>query len=122
MRRADWSVCLGSSERPDLRLFVSEFRRGILGGNDPRHWCFMVCNPLVTLLEQYGYPCRLVSGVVRKLPHYWIELRDGTVVDPTASQFRCRGGRSMPKVYIGPLPSWYKEKEEVQSLCHIHIQ
>ncbi len=41
--------------------------------------------------------------------HFWLQSKDGTVVDPTADQF---GG---PAVYVGPVVGMY-EKGEPASL------
>lgn len=40
--------------------------------------------------------------------HYYISLKDGRIIDPTASQFKDPTGAAMPPVYIGSLPDWYK--------------
>lgn len=44
----------------------------------------------------------------RRISHFWITLKDGRIVDPTASQFNKMGNEDMPNVYIGDKPSWYK--------------
>jgi hypothetical protein len=36
--------------------------------------------------------------------HFWLEMDDGTVIDPTADQFP---GLDLPPVYIGKLPTMY---------------
>jgi hypothetical protein len=85
-----------------LLRFAASFRRGILGrGKSSRAMCFAVAAPLESLLLMCGVEVRLVKGLVGDWEHYWLELGDGRILDPTADQF------SMAPVYLGPLPSWY---------------
>ena len=42
--------------------------------------------------------------------HFWLTLKDGRIIDPTASQFNGMGREDMPKVYLGEKPEWYLAK------------
>jgi hypothetical protein len=94
-----------------LRQIVSEFRKGILGKRNSAAMCYAVCAPLQSYLGLIGYETELVEGDFGTTNHYWLELPDGTIIDPTADQFSTPM-RKMPKIYIGPLPDWYKPYED----------
>jgi hypothetical protein len=74
-----------------------------LGDGTSDGMCFIVCAPLEGYLNFIGIEARMVDGIV-KLPdggemiHYWLELPDGCVLDPTLDQF----GAGLPAVYLGP--------------------
>ncbi len=89
-----------------LLKFVASFRRGIVGRKSSDCMCFAVCAPLVTLLNMHGVESKLRDGKIKyelgEGNHYWIELADGRVIDPTGDQFNRRLGKAMPKVYLGP--------------------
>lgn len=88
-----------------LIKFVTGFRSGICGRGGSEYMCFAVCAPLVTLLNMNGVKSSLRDGVVKfeigEINHYWIELEDGRVVDPTADQFNRILLEKLPKVYLG---------------------
>jgi hypothetical protein len=94
--------------RHELRKVVREFRKGILDGREPDGMCFAVCSPLQGYLATCGISTDLVRGTFREYEadHWWLELEDGTVVDPTVSQFSDEFFR-MPTVYIGPKKGLY---------------
>jgi len=111
--------------RSALYRLVKEFRDGILDGNPPEDYCYMVSDPLTTVLELHGIQNRLCRGEVVSpwaqvsaphrngiYGHFWIGLPDGSIIDATASQFRRPCGRQMPAVYIGPRPEWYFDEFE----------
>lgn len=80
--------------------YVKAFRDG-LGIKKSSGWCFMTCSPLATLLSCEGVFCKMVHANYGIMEHYWLELQDGRVLDPTCDQF----GFGLPKVYLGkPLP------------------
>ncbi len=91
----------------ELLEFTADFRRGIIGRGTAKSMCFVVCAPLETLLVLSGFDVKLVEGEVETkdcvLGHYWLELKDGRILDPTADQFE-----NMPKIYIGEKPEFYK--------------
>lgn len=94
---------------------VKGFRRGILGKKKPHLMCFAVCSPLHSLLSLDGFKCNLKEVCVVQGPdvyfHWYIELRDGRILDPTASQFIAPDGQHMPDIYLGERPTWYQLKK-----------
>ena len=94
--------------RRQLRRMVSEVRRGILGTHSSDGMCFAVCVPLQGYLHCLGYEAELVEADFGKRNHVWLELSDGTIIDPTADQFSTPLAR-LPRVYIGPLPTMYEQ-------------
>lgn len=85
---------------------ASEFRRGVLGDDDPGGRCAMVAWALAGYLSFLGldgvetmsveYPDdHPASGEWAN--HVWIVLKDGRVLDPTADQFDI----GLPPVYLG---------------------
>jgi len=95
--------------KANLRQIVTEFRNGLLEGKKPAGMCYAVCAPLSTVLSLAGYLNNVVTGYLYNSwnEHYWIELEDETIIDPTASQFKKPDGENMPDVYIGEKPIWY---------------
>jgi len=73
----------------ELRNFVIEFRRGLLGRRASASRCFMLCAPLSTLLTIHGVPNTLVETWLKRPPrnHVWLRLSDGRALDPSADQF-----------------------------------
>lgn len=66
---------------------VKQFVRGLLGRRKTKGQCFVVCAPLTAYLNVIGHEASLVEGTVSGNHHYWIELADGSIIDPTADQF-----------------------------------
>lgn len=93
----------------DLLELVTEFRDGMLDGQSSENWCFMVCAPLQGYLNAIGVPCDLIegNGRLKNTNHFWLELEDGRIIDPTADQFTKEDGTPLPKVLIGHMPDWY---------------
>jgi hypothetical protein len=90
---------------------VTQFRKGMIGDYSSRDWCFAISSALCGYLSAiHGYHCELVSGKVGRYHHSWIQLKDGRIIDATADQFKNPNGESMPPVYIGKKPEWYKVK------------
>lgn len=91
---------------------VRAFRSGILGPKgQSKDQCLAVCAPLQSFLQSaFGFETELVEGELAEgrfiCNHFWLKLPDGRILDPTADQFvnHC----TMPDVYLGVLPSWYK--------------
>jgi hypothetical protein len=98
----------------EIVAFATDFREGILDGDDPHGRCFMVCAPMVTLLNMYGVKCEMVEGPVTVSTdfdnHVWLELDDGRVLDPTADQFNGSQRRALPPVYLGPPTAIHRSK------------
>jgi hypothetical protein len=86
----------------ELIDFVTDFREGILDGSSSEGYCYMICAPLVTLLNMNGVKAEMVGGDFGEFNHFWLKLEDGRVLDPTADQFNAFGFGPMPRVYLGP--------------------
>lgn len=95
----------------DLIRTIQSFTRGILGKRKPNGMCLAVCAPLQSFLLMGECYTKLVEGEIHingdLWNHFWLELKDGRVIDPTASQFKKPDGSGMPKVFIGEKPYWY---------------
>ncbi|HYF34559.1 MAG TPA: hypothetical protein VD994_04655 [Prosthecobacter sp.] len=109
-----------------LVRYSMQFRRGILGkDDDSRMQCFAVAAPLEALLGLRGIKARLVEGELPHCNHFWLQLDDGRVLDPTADQFNAfEGFKPMPPVYLGPPTAIHpqnrrrKTKRPQQGLTH----
>lgn len=105
------------TDRRLLKL-VKDFRAGILEGATSRSMCFAVCAPLSSFLGMMKVPTKIKEGMVVtpggwESNHFWLELEDGRVLDPTADQFDDPSrGRAMPPVYLGPRPAWYLKTDK----------
>lgn len=106
-----------------IKLTLS-FRKGILGKRDSTSMCFAICAPLQSYLGIITHMhYKLVHGSAVHYPdprlsaefepdfveHYWLQLPDGRILDPTADQFAAPDGSPMPIVYLGERPEWYRE-------------
>ena len=86
---------------------ILEFSNGQVEG-----MCFAVCAPLSGYMEFMGIKnevkeCDILVGDTL-YQHIYIELSDGRVIDPTASQFiNPDTGKKMAKFYLGAKPKWY---------------
>jgi hypothetical protein len=95
---------------PKLIEFTMEFRKGIMGRRkSSRAMCFMIAAPLQGYLSFLGIETELVEGEVNQTNHYWLELPDGRVLDPTADQFDL----GLPPVYLGkPNPEIHRRVDD----------
>lgn len=94
----------------DILPIVEQVREGVLAGREPAGLCASVCAVLRGQLAEYGVSTSLVYGWVMGLGHCWLEMEDGSITDPTASQFSRPDGEPMPLIYYGPRPDWYVER------------
>ena len=91
--------------KKDIKKIVQEFRRGILDGKGSLMMCYAICLPLRSYLRySFEIETDLIEGTVYGANHYWLQMIDGTIIDPTADQFDYK----MPKVYIGKAPEGYE--------------
>lgn len=97
-----------------LKSICLSHRDGILDGRQSKSMCYAVSASLQGFLAFFcKIETELVEGDVgRGINHYWLRLPDGRIIDATADQFSTPS-RPMPKVYIGELPEWYRECQEV---------
>lgn len=106
------------TDKKIIRIAKS-FRHGLLGRKESDFMCYAVSEPLRRLLKfDYGFETRLVAGEVTvqskpgrfmTLEHFWLELPDGRILDPTHDQFGYE-----EKVYLGDLPKNFKALESVK--------
>lgn len=101
MKPAIWS-------KRELRRICSEFRNGLLGSDSSSGKCAMVCLPLASYLGMFGLSVKIVEVDFGRINHFWLELENGEILDPTADQFSGKWLK-LPKVYIGPVPEIYKK-------------
>lgn len=87
----------------ELIAFVTQFRKGLLGGRRSTMMCAVVCAPLSTLLALHGVENEIMESEFeidgQSYNHVWLRLPDGRALDATADQF---GFLHMPRVYLGP--------------------
>ena len=91
---------------------ATSFRKGILGNKSSIDMCFAIAAPLEGYLSALGVDCCLIKGKVLfedgidklECEHYWLDIGNGNILDPTADQFDYR---MMPPVYLGSKPGWY---------------
>jgi len=102
----------------ELIKVVTGFRRGILGRRKSTKMCYAICWPLQGYLHITGFKTKLTEGTIKLIGHnkgviinhFWLTLKDGRILDPTADQFNGMGHDDMPKVYLGKKPDYYKTK------------
>ncbi len=103
-----------------LHRIVLEFTTGLLKKAKCDHAgnCHMMCQILKPYLSGiFGVETLIVNCKVKqgrkKVNHYYLlRIRDGSVIDATASQFKKPDGEQMPKVFIGGKPDWYLSYED----------
>ena len=92
---------------------VKEFTDGLSEGRKAQGMCFMVCAPLSGYLSFLGVEndvmeCEVKVGEDAIWQHFYLQLKDGRVLDPTASQFISPiTYKRMPDCYLGQKPDWY---------------
>jgi hypothetical protein len=95
-----------------LIRFAKEFRDGLLAGRASDRMCGVVCWPLAALLRVNGVDCEAegiewsMDGEAEARNHWFIQLADGRILDPTADQF------GLKPVYLGPMPQLYLDWQE----------
>lgn len=95
-----------------LLKISTQFRKGVLGKSSPVDQCFVVSSALCGYLNFMGLECRLEEAVLdmekADFHHWYIRLKDGRIIDATASQFNADSRQEMPIVYVGKCPDYYK--------------
>lgn len=91
-----------------------EFTAGLLGEDPNTSMCFAVCASLEGYLRVLcGVEYKMAEGFLRKgdceYHHCWLEAPDGSILDPTASQFN-HSFPDMPDIYMGEKPEWYENE------------
>ena len=73
----------------------------------------LVLRPYISVF--YGIDTFIINVKVkqgrRMVNHYCLKnVKDETIIDATASQFKFPNGKVMPKIYIGTMPDFYITK------------
>lgn len=98
----------------DLQIFVSEFITGLLNKAGCTHAgnCLTVSEVLQGYLSLFDIETDLMNAKVKQVGtevnHYYLQMKDGRIIDATASQFKTPTGATTPRVYIGNVPQWYQ--------------
>lgn len=92
---------------------ATDFTRGIIQENKSNGMCFFCCIMLQGYLKFLGAAdWKIVEGEIEQgsetWNHYWLQLEDGTIFDPTSDQFKKPNGKQMQEFYCGKKPKWYK--------------
>jgi hypothetical protein len=98
-----------------LLKIISDFTNGLLKKAKCTHAgnCYAVCQILKPYLScLFGVETLIDNAKVKqgrkKVNHYYLlRIKDGMIIDATASQFKDPNGKQMPKVFIGEKPEWY---------------
>lgn len=98
-----------------LKVIVEDFISGLRKKAKCNHAgnCYAVSQILKPYLScLFGINTLICNAKVKqgrkRINHYYLlRVKDGLIVDATASQFKDPDGKKMPKVYIGTKPDWY---------------
>ena len=93
---------------PELKRIVNGFVKGLIGKNSSKDLCWITSLPLASYLNMCGFDVYLIKGKVGHCHHWWLETANEEVIDCTADQFKQPDGSSMPRIYFGKRPEWYK--------------
>ena len=96
----------------DLKQIAKEFTDGLLNERATTDMCYAVCSPLQSYLDMFDIDCKLVKGdfLIKDviIEHYWIEMDDNSILDPTADQLSKQYDLpELPMIFIGNKPDWY---------------
>ncbi len=95
----------------ELRRIVQDFTGGVLGGQSVYYQCSNVCVPLHAYLSVVeGYETKLIQGKVGNISgHWWLDIGDNQIIDPTAAQFPAFQSilKSKNDVFVGAKPASY---------------
>ena len=102
-----------ASERKHILRIATGFTKGMLGKGKPNGMCFAVSTALQCYLMFCGYEselkeCEIDTGNAVS-NHFYLQFKEGTILDATASQFNEILGLEMPLIYLGNKPDYYLE-------------
>ncbi len=105
----------------ELKIILTEFVEGLLKTAKCKHAgnCYTMCQILKPYLSTiFGIQtlinnCNIKQGGKNVNHYYLLRVKDGIIIDATASQFKKLNGQQMPKMFIGRKPSWYVRDETV---------
>lgn len=102
-----------ASEREHILKIATGFTKGMLGNGKPNGMCFAVSTALQGYLFLCGYASELKECEIETNEdisnHFYLQFKEGTILDATASQFNERLGVEMPLIYLGNKPDYYLE-------------
>lgn len=102
-----------ASERKHILKIATGFTKGMLGKGKPNGMCFAVSTALQGYLMFYGYESELKECEIEINEdisnHFYLQFKEGTILDATASQFNEILGIDMPFIYLGNKPDYYLE-------------
>lgn len=98
-----------------LKIEITCFVNGLLKKAKCKHAgnCYAMCQILKPYLSCFFKVETLINNAKvkqgrKKVNHYYLfRIKDGIIIDPTASQFKKPDGTQMPKIFIGKMPEWY---------------
>lgn len=95
----------------EIHKLATDFTKQALENYHPDHMCFTICYPLSLYLENLGYQNTIACGsynndnhIKHGTTHFWLQLRDTTIVDPTIGQFN----ENEFRVYVGQKPDKFR--------------
>lgn len=99
----------------ELKIEINDFVNGLLKKAKCKHAgnCYAMCQILKPYLSCFWEVETLINNTTvrqgrKKINHYYLlRIKDGIIIDATASQFKDPDGKQMPKIFIGEMPNWY---------------
>ena len=99
----------------ELKNVIKNFVEGLLKKANCNHAgnCYAMCQILKPYLSYFWEVETLINNTKVKqgrknVNHYYLlRIKDGMIIDATASQFKKPNGKQMPKIFIGRIPEWY---------------
>lgn len=99
----------------ELKIVIADFVTGLLKKAKCKHAgnCYAMCQILKPYLSCFFGVETLINNTKvkqgrKKVNHYYlIRIKDGMIIDATASQFKKPNGEQMEKIFIGEMPEWY---------------
>jgi len=99
----------------ELKSVIQDFVKGLLKKAKCNHAgnCYAMSQILKPYLScLFGVVTLINNSKVKqgkkKINHYYLlRIKDGKIIDATASQFKDLNGNRMPKIFIGEKPEWY---------------
>lgn len=98
----------------ELIKITKQYVKGFLGNKESKGMCFIISSSLQSYLSLLGFKTKLIEGEIETdigtWNHFWLELSDGRILDPTSDQFNSQQILvQMPKVHLGEKPAFYKQ-------------
>lgn len=88
-------------QKSEIKAYAKQFREAFLRGTPSYRMCAALSGPLCSALNLLGVDAHLRAADMGGIEHIYLQLPDGTVLDPTADQIEGADAR-LPPVYLGP--------------------